>query len=133
MIEKMPMKYRALLSAGAVLLAVGGAAFIPGAAARPAPDGEAIFRQRCMACHRIAADQPAAAGPNLFGVVNRRAGAGSFRYSPAMREAGLTWTPANLDRFLAAPTKVVPGTRMFVALPDAAQRQAVISYLAQAK
>lgn len=127
------MKNQGLLYAGAILLAAGVASFIPSVAAQPAPSGEAIFRQRCMACHRVAAGEPATAGPNLFGVVNRRAGTGTFRYSAAMKASELTWTSANLERFLASPTQTVPGTRMFVALPDPAQRRAVIDYLAQAK
>ncbi|WP_121115325.1 c-type cytochrome [Croceibacterium ferulae] len=127
------MNYQALLCAGAVLLAVGGASFVPSVAAQPAPNGEAVFRQRCAACHQIAADRAATAGPNLFGVVGRQAGAGTFKYSAAMKASDLTWTPANLDRFLASPTNTVRGTRMFVALPDAAQRRAVIDYLGRAK
>lgn len=127
------MNYMGLLCAGAAMVVVGGIAFNPGVSAQQAPTGEAVFRQRCMACHRVADGEASTAGPNLSGVVNRRAGAGTFRYSAAMKASDLTWTPANLDRFLASPTQTVPGTRMFVALPDPAQRRAVIDYLARAK
>ena len=62
-----------------------------------------------------------------FGAEPRIAG---FNYSQALGSSGLTWTPANLDRFLAGPAKLVPGTAMQVALPDAAKRADLIAYLA---
>jgi cytochrome c len=52
---------------------------------------------------------------------------------PALTQSKLTWTPATLDRFLSAPTLLVPGTRMVISLPDPAQRAAVIQYLSGTK
>jgi cytochrome c len=91
---------------------------------------DAAFR-RCSICHRAEAGAPNGLGPNLHGVFGRKsASAANFNYSPAMRASGLTWDEATLDRFLAAPQKVVPGTRMtFSGLPDAAQRREVIQFL----
>jgi cytochrome c len=49
-----------------------------------------------------------------------------------MKNSGLTWTPANMSRFIAAPSDVVPGTHMtFTGLPKAQDRADVIAYLAQ--
>ena len=53
-----------------------------------------------------------------------------FGYTRALREAQLTWDRATLDRFLADPAKLVPGTTMPMAIPDAAERRAVVDYLA---
>ena len=54
----------------------------------------------------------------------------SFDYSPAMKNSGLTWNQATLDRFLADPMGVVPGTKMaYPGLKDAAKRRAMIEYL----
>ena len=39
--------------------------------------------------------------------------------------------PFGRGRYLAAPTRLVPGTRMPVAVPDAAQRAAIVAYLAR--
>ena len=69
-------------------------------------------------------------GPNLAGVVNRKAGMTAFNYSPALKASNLTWNRPTLDRYLAAPGRTVPGTRMVIALPDQAQRTAVINFLA---
>jgi cytochrome c len=95
-----------------------------------APSGEALFR-KCAICHRIEAGAPNGIGPNLHGVFGRKAASlPNFNYSPAMRGTGFTWDAKTLDRYLTAPQRVVPGTRMtFSGLPDAPSRKAVIGYL----
>lgn len=98
-------------------------------AAAGAPDGATLFKQRCAVCHSDVAGQPARLGPNLAGVVGRKAAATGFNYSPALKATGLTWNKANLDRFLAAPAKTVPGTRMVIAVPGKAERDAIIAHL----
>ena len=52
-----------------------------------------------------------------------------YTYSPAMTGAHITWDDATIDRFLANPQAVVHGTKMFVAVPGARQRQDIIAYL----
>lgn len=76
-------------------------------------------------------------GPNLHGVVGRRAAAlPEFDYSEAMRAAGasgLVWTPATLDRYLTDPEDFMPEGRMAgVRLRDPAQRRILIEWLARA-
>jgi len=102
-----------------------------GAQAQPA-DGGRLFRQRCGACHSVTEGQARPTGPNLFGLIGRdKGGATEFRtYSPAFRRLEGRWTVAELDRFLAAPGRYVPGTRMVIAVPDAGQRAAIVAYLA---
>jgi len=90
--------------------------------------GERIFEQRCALCHSTT-DRPAQ-GPGLGGVVGRKAGSARFGYSPALRASELTWDPATLDQFLTNPPQLVPGTAMPTSIPDAAERGAVIDYLA---
>ncbi|MCX7864631.1 MAG: c-type cytochrome [Novosphingobium sp.] len=95
--------------------------------------GAAVFAQRCAACHSAEPGKPSHGGPNLAGVVGRQAGSAQYRYSPAMRDSGLIWTEQELDAFLEAPSRKLPGTYMAVPLRDAALRQAVIAYLATTK
>ncbi|RJF92956.1 c-type cytochrome [Sphingomonas cavernae] len=110
---------------GSVMLVLGQTS-----AAAPADGaGMALFKQRCQNCHSLKPGAPAPLGPNLAGVVGRRAGSTDFRYSPALKSSGLVWNPANLDRYLASPTKAVPGTRMVISVPDAKQRGELIRYL----
>ena len=74
-------------------------------------------------------------GPNLRGVVGRKAGtAPGFQYSQAMKGSGIRWTPQELDSYLTDVTAKVPGTLMpFNGLPDSGDRQAVIDYLKSLK
>ena len=53
-----------------------------------------------------------------------------FEFSEAMKNSGLTWNQANLDRYLTDPRGVVPGTKMaFGGVKDAGKRQEIINYL----
>jgi glucose/arabinose dehydrogenase/cytochrome c2 len=101
---------------------------IPAQAAGDAQAGAALFKSRCAVCH--ATGSGGAQGPGLAGVMSRKAGSTAFGYSKALRESGLTWDAATLDRYLAAPGKLVPGTRMVIAVPSAADRRKLIAYLA---
>lgn len=98
--------------------------------------GARVF-QRCYACHSVVGGEDKLPGPNLSGVLERRAGTlPGFAFSPAMLAAGargLTWTRATLDAFLADPQGLVPGTEMGMpaGLPAPDDRRDVIDYLAQ--
>jgi cytochrome c len=85
----------------------------------------------CGACHTVSKDGTHGIGPNLRGVVGRRAGsAAGFAFSPAMRNANLTWTQEQLDEYLQAPAKKVPGNLMtFAGVESADDRKAIIEYL----
>ena len=104
------------------------------AAAQDAPGrGETRF-QRCYSCHSVNPAETNLPGPNLAGIIGRRAAAlNDFEYSRALRDAGqqgLVWDRATLDRFLADPMAVIPGTAMaFPGLKVDADREAVIGYL----
>ena len=96
-------------------------------AAVPRP---AAFR-RCAACHNAEPDAPHLLGPNLYGAYRRQAAsAPGYDYSAAMRGTDLVWDETTLDRFLAAPQKLVPGTRMtLTGVGDEEERKAVIAFL----
>ena len=84
----------------------------------------------CAACHSTEPGKNGI-GPTLAGVFGARAGhIASFDYSEQMESSGLTWNQGNLDRFLADPNGVIPGTKMaYPGLKDAAKRRAMIEYL----
>jgi cytochrome c2 len=113
----------------AALAAAGGSAHAtPGG---DAAKGAAAFDDRCSQCHTMGG---VSQGPNLAGVIGRKAGTSpDFPYTAAMKGAGLTWTAANLERFLASPQAVVPGTAMNVSVPSAAERANIVAYLATQK
>ncbi len=67
----------------------------------------------CRACHQIGPGAKNAVGPVLTGVVGRKAGTyPGFEYSAANKGSGITWTPDVLQKYLANPQGVVPGTKM---------------------
>src|SRR5258707_10061736 len=89
--------------------------------------GEELFGERCAACHAIDAN---GTGPMLGGLVGRKAGsAPGYRYSLALSDAALIWSPDNLDRWLTDPRKFIPDTRMPVRVLDASARRDIIAYL----
>ena len=116
--------------AAALVAAALAAAATPALATGDAVRGKAVFA-RCSTCHKPATGPM---GPSLNGVVGRKAGAApGFRYSKAMSASGKTWSAGELDAFLAAPGKAVPGTSMFINLADPKDRADVIAYLASVK
>jgi len=112
----------------AAVLALSGEAMAEGDAAR----GQKRFEE-CAACHTTAPGSNNV-GPSLAGVIGRKAGElPDFRYSPAIKRSGITWTPEALDAFLSDPQKMVPGNRMpYGGLTDAQGRADLIAYLQSA-
>ena len=94
--------------------------------------GEQKFVE-CAACHSVERGVNNV-GPSLAGIFSRQSGSLSdFRYSAAMRKAGITWTPQALEEFIADPQKSVPANRMpYAGLSDAAARADLIAYLEKA-
>jgi len=93
-------------------------------------EGKAAFAN-CAACHTIEKGATNGAGPNLFGIVGKAAGAVTgFAYSDALKASGIIWTATNLDSYLADPAAKIPGTTMVAgAIAEPAKREAVIAYL----
>ena len=122
------MTARALMIGGVLGLAALGAD-LPALAAPDAIRGKAIYA-RCLACHALAFDR---VGPRHCGLLGRRAGSvPDFGYSPAMKQSVVIWDAKSLDRFLAAPTKVMPGTAMtYDGISDRRERADLIAYLLQ--
>jgi len=84
--------------------------------------GMLAFQQRCSACHSLAEGANDLAGPNLYGVFQRKAGGRpAFGYSSALDGASFTWDPDRLAAFLRDPAGVVPGTTMMLpeSVPEA--------------
>lgn len=94
-----------------------------------AAKGRRAFANQCASCH-TPTDQNLPTGPALLGVVGRKAGTREgFAFTEAMKGSGLTWDTATLDKFLAAPTEVVPGTTMTLAVTAPAARADLIAFL----
>ena len=95
--------------------------------------GQLLFLQ-CKACHDVTPALPHKVGPNLNGVIGRKAGTVSgFQFSESMRNSGLTWDLATLDAFLRQPGALVPGSGMaFAGVASDADRASLLRYLQKA-
>ena len=119
---------RQLLSALPLLVGV------PAASGADAVAGKAVFA-RCAACHQVGPSARSAFGPQLNGVVGRRAGSvPDYNYSAALKASGLVWNEATLRAFIKAPGDTVPGNRMrFWWLGNERQMQDLLAYLGTLK
>src|SRR5438067_11761421 len=112
------------------LVALVELAAAPAQAADPAR-GKSVFAAQCAMCHTANKGGPPILGPNLYGVVGRKAGAvGGYNYSPAMKASGLVWSEGELETYLPAPRATVPGTKMtYGGLKDSTKLADLIAYL----
>lgn len=111
----------------AIVLATTG---LTASAAGGAVRGARVFQQ-CAACHSVQPGQHMT-GPSLAGVFGRKAASvpGFDRYSDALRQSNIVWTPEALEKWIANPRAMVPGTAMtFAGIRDASARADLIAYL----
>ena len=117
----------AFVGGAAAVLAISSARAADVATAPAAQRGEQIYT-RCLACHALGYDR---VGPRHCGLIGRKAGSvAGFDYSAAMKKSGLIWNDATLNRFIANPLKLVPGSTMtYDGVADANERADLIAYL----
>jgi cytochrome c len=114
---------------GLLALAATASAQMPLPTARP-PDGAALFKQQCAACHTTNLSDATRQGPTLARVVGRKAGkVDGFQYSPGLAQADFAWDEGKLDAWLTDPQAVVPGAVMPYRQPKPETRAAIIAYL----
>lgn len=90
--------------------------------------GQSLYNA-CMGCHSLDAND---VGPRHRGVVGRHSGiVAGYAYSPALKASGLTWSAANLDRWLTNPQALVPGAKMYFSVARPQDRADIIAYLAK--
>lgn len=123
---------RKLVFAAAALMAVSNIAYAqtPGDPAA----GKTAFSQ-CAICHKADKAAGNGVGPNLFGIVGRKAAAiEGFEYSGPLKASGITWTDDKLLQWVAGPMKMVPGTKMaFPGISSKATQRDVVAYLGTLK
>lgn len=104
------------------------------------PDFMAVFAEadvekgakafsKCKACHKLGEGEAGGTGPNLFGVVGREiASLDGYTYSSALKEAGGTWTPEELNKWLENPGGYAKGTKMTFKTRKITDRANLIAY-----
>lgn len=99
----------------------------PAIAAGDPAKGKDAYAQRCASCHSIEYN---GTGPAHRGLLGRKAGtAPGFAYSPALKASSVTWSEDTLNAWLSDPEKFIPGQKMWISVPDSAERQDIIAYL----
>jgi cytochrome c len=114
------------------LLALSGTAF----AAGDAEKGKADFA-KCAICHQVGPGAKTLVGPELNGIVGRKAAsiADYTIYSDGMKklgEEGYVWTEENIDKWITNPKAMIPDSPMalaFQGVADANERVDIIAYL----
>ena len=123
----------ALLQAAAALVALACLGAVDARAAGDAAKGKSAFVRECAICHTVEEGGPNRFGPNLFGVLHRKAGAvADFTYSRAFKAAATwDWNQDLVAGWIGAPGVMVPGTAMGVFQGVAqSDRDDIVAYLA---
>ena len=123
-----------LMSISLVVFAISVILLLPSSSAvvidTPSADatrGRQIFEHRCTGCHGFDNDKE---GPRLHGVFGRKSGSvATFKYSNAVKNAGVTWDAASLDKWLTDPDKFISDNDMDFHLEKASERADVIAFL----
>jgi len=119
---------------GVALLVGTGAETLAAPASAPAQAqvdaGRRLFA-RCTNCHEVGAGARNGFGPQLNGIVGRKAGsAPAYAYSPALKQAGFVWNEQKLVAFIRDSEKVVPGNKMrFLSFMSEKQAAEIVAYL----
>ena len=122
----------AALMAAFAVAGLGGAARADGDPAK----GKAAFVRQCAICHTVEKDGDNRFGPNLFGIVGKKAGTTpGYVYTNAFRtRANWEWTEDAIGGWMMFPSTMVPGTAMGVFQGIAEKdRDDLVAYLATLK
>jgi cytochrome c len=98
----------------------------------PLTQGEMQFARKCSICHTLTPDDGNRAGPTLYNLFGRKAGALSgYPYSEALKKLDLVWTEDTVaSLFELGPEHVTPGSKMpLQKITDEKLRGALIAYL----
>jgi cytochrome c len=100
--------------------------------AGPEDEGKALYNNYCRTCHSPRKGDNRL-GPSLNGIVGKKAGQqpGYASYSQALKQSGVTWDEATLDKWIENPDAVVPNNNMkpYKGIPDPAVRRKITEFL----
>jgi cytochrome c len=89
--------------------------------------GKDVFQRRCTGCHSLDQNRE---GPRLRGVFGRDSGSiPDFDYSPAIKQAHISWSDVTLERWLADPDALVPGNNMEFHVAKPQERMDLVRFL----
>ena len=102
------------------------------AEAQSAEDGKAVFN-KCRACHQVGPGAKNLVGPELNGLIGRKAGSvAGFNYSEANKNSGITWDQATFREYIKNPRVKIPNTKMvFPGIQDEKDINDLLAFLEQ--
>ncbi|MCZ8186783.1 MAG: cytochrome c family protein [Beijerinckiaceae bacterium] len=111
------------------ILALTVASLAP-AMAQDAEAGKSVFGQ-CRACHAVGEGARNGVGPQLNGLIGRKAGSvEGYNYSDANKNSGKVWDEATFTTYIKDPKGQMPGTKMvYAGLKDETRIANLIAYL----
>jgi cytochrome c len=98
--------------------------------AQDAAAGEKVFN-KCRACHQIGEGAKNLVGPQMNGLIGRKAGSvEGYNYSEANKNSGFTWDEATFREYIKDPKAKMPGTKMaYMGLKQETEIDSIIAYL----
>lgn len=100
--------------------------------AHAAENPQTAYNNHCRQCHSMK-EGDSRLGPSLHAIVGKKAGTTDFPgYSDSLKQSGITWDEATLDKWIANPNEVVSGNNMgtvFAGIEDEAQRKLIVEHL----
>ena len=98
-------------------------------------NGERQFQRKCSICHTLGPDSERRAGPTLYNLFGRPAGAiDGYPYSPILRDSDIVWSEDTVNElFDIGPDHFIPGSKMpmqVIAAPN--DRDDLIAFLKDA-
>jgi cytochrome c len=101
----------------------------PALAAESAP---AAFNNHCRTCHSVKQGDNRL-GPSLHKIYGAKAGSSPdyASYSQSLKNSGVTWDEASLDKFIENPEQVVPNNNMkpYKGIAEPAVRKQIVDFL----
>jgi len=94
--------------------------------------GERQFARKCSVCHTLTPGDGNRAGPTLYGIFGRKAGAlPDYPYSVGLKKADIIWNAETIgELFDRGPDHVTPGSKMpLQVIADDEQREALAAFL----
>lgn len=93
--------------------------------------GRKVYLSRCQTCHSIEKTGSAKLGPQLFGIMGKKAGSmPGYAYSRPLQRSKIVWSDDTLRQWLRRPNQTMPGTRMaFAGLSNPKQIDDLIAYM----
>ncbi|MDX2201221.1 MAG: cytochrome c family protein [Hyphomicrobiaceae bacterium] len=117
---------RTIIATAVMLLAASPAI------AQDVENGADVFK-KCRACHAVGEGAKNLVGPQLNGLVGRKAGTSEgFPYSEANKASGVTWDKDVFLKYIKDPKAAMPGNKMaFAGIKDEQDAADLFAYLAQ--